>query len=73
MNKIKALGVLGLMTLMIVSCRRDYVCECEIQSPSGTELRTLEMPNSGRNAADLSCQEFRATIKETNKVCRVRR
>jgi len=73
MKKIKVLGVLGLMALSVVSCRRDYVCECEIQSPSGTTSRTLEMPNSGKNAAEFSCKEFRATIKETSKVCRVRR
>jgi hypothetical protein len=73
MKKIKALGILGLMALTVMSCRRDYVCECEIQSPSGSTLRTLDMPNTSKNAADFSCQEFRATIKETNKICRVRR
>jgi hypothetical protein len=73
MKTIKTFGLLAILVLTAVSCRRDYVCECEIQSPSGTSIRTLEMPNSGRNAADFSCQEFRATIKETNKICRVRR
>ncbi len=71
MKTIKTLGLLAIMALTVVSCRRDYVCECEVQSPAGTTLRTLEMPNSGKNAAEFSCNEFRATIKETNKICRV--
>lgn len=73
MKKIKALGVVALIALTSVSCRRDYVCECEIQSPSGTTFQTLEMPNSTKNAAEFSCKEFRASIKETSKICRVRR
>jgi hypothetical protein len=71
MKKIKALGVVALIALTSVSCRRDYVCECEIQSPSGTTVQTLEMPNANRNAAEFSCKEFRASIKETSKNCRV--
>lgn len=72
MKAVKQFGLLGLILLTTVACRRDYVCECTVQRTSGPVVKTLEVPNSTRNAAEFTCDEYRSTIKELNKNCEIR-